>query len=667
VNHLKPCTFLLLLIATTTISADDLVVSQSVGATGATDFQLVVLKDGAGFGDLLSGEIRKTYPRPYANTVSAGGSISWKQYRQKTTPEGIIHEFYEQRYTPDPGSFRFEDGVPSDGFKISGGYLANHSAGASAPYLVSGTIFEDITKIRTPTITNAEDAVFSAAESVDATGQLTVAFHRYGNQEIIDSMKEQSELWLHPVKDGLNFGFAWHVPVLSSDGAMIPVVVDAESGAVLAVSESPRWDVACNPQVSGPGFVTVVGTPQRTGLGAFNLSGTPSSAGGWECVDAHVDATAVTPSIQILRGSKDNPCAAGLWYTQTYGICTNGTGSPVYDNVEVNINPIWGPVYQCTPGRAVTDALRHAQTTFDVFWGVLGRQGISGSGEDFRVIVDARCRPEEDEWGAQFERFGRINAPAGSVRVCGRDQDPPENATPMGCDFYDTLTQHSVALDIMAHEIGHGVIFNTTGMDYVYAGIEGELHEGFADVIGHGVEWMQPSPRAGEEPDWEGGEDTGQADRRVDVDEGTHRFFYSDTVHIGTPHSRGTPLPVAMRLLSEGGTNPACVYGGPHNRPNPDDLCDVSVGSLGVQTAFKIYYKMLDDYVVPSTTWYHLRGDIIAAAGDLEGYTATPIIGSHAGAAPWCLGYSEYRYKASRSFAAIDLPGNIPFCPNSPD
>lgn len=66
----------------TTISATELVVSESADATGATEFQLVVLEDEAGFGDLLSGEVQKTYPLPEVKNVEAGGTSSWNRYRE---------------------------------------------------------------------------------------------------------------------------------------------------------------------------------------------------------------------------------------------------------------------------------------------------------------------------------------------------------------------------------------------------------------------------------------------------------------------------------------------------------------------------------------------------------------------------------------------------------
>lgn len=649
----------------TAAAAADLAVSQSADQTGATQFQLVVLEGGAGWGDLLSGEVTKAYPLPERTAVEAGGVSSWRRYREATTPEGTSHTFYEQRYAPGKAGAAFEDGVPAEGVKISGGYLAYHATNEFGAYLVVGTVFDEIADIRKPTITSREDAVFAAADRAGENGLLNVAYELYGRQERLTELQAKTELWLHPVKGGGAFGYAWHVPVLTDSGGAIPVYLDAESGEILHVSESPRWDNACNPD-NFSGQMAVTGTPQRTLLGSFPLTATPSSAGGERCGNAFMPQTGVIPSIQILRGTLQypTPCATGLRYTQAYAICPGVTGSPVYDNVEV-FNPLYNGQYQCTPGRQVTDAMRHALTTFNVFWYVLGRQGIAGSGVPFRVVVDARCTA--GHWDASFERTGSADAPAGSVRVCGQPSDPPVSPTALGCGDYDTQIRHGVALDIIAHEIGHGVVFNTTGMDYVYNGIEGAIHEGFADIFGHGVEWMQPSPRPGEVPDWTGGEDFGLPPRRVDVDEGNLKFFYSDEQHDGSPHARGSMLPVAMRLLGAGGTNPACLPGSNHNQPNPNHLCSVSVEPLDIETAFRIYYRMLDAYVIPSTTWLHMPGYAIAAAGQIEGYVNPPPVIGRPTLQPWCLEYSEYRYKAWRSMAAVELPGSIQFCTSYPD
>lgn len=89
--------FSLMFLAATAVSATGLVVSESAEATGAIEFQLVVLEDGAGFGDMLSGEVMKTYPLPEPSGARAGGTILWNRYREKTTAEGTSHTFYEQR------------------------------------------------------------------------------------------------------------------------------------------------------------------------------------------------------------------------------------------------------------------------------------------------------------------------------------------------------------------------------------------------------------------------------------------------------------------------------------------------------------------------------------------------------------------------------------------
>jgi hypothetical protein len=648
-----------------------LVVSESAEATGAIEFQLVVLEDGAGFGDMLSGEVMKTYPLPEPSGARAGGTILWNRYREKTTAEGTSHTFYEQRYRPGKAGLAFEDGVPEEGVKISGAYLAYHATSEFGIYLVAGTVYDEIDSIRKPVITSTDDAVFAAADRASATGRLAVAHGLYGRQGKLSELRSRTELWLHPVKGGGTFGYVWHVPVLTDTGGAIPVFLDAESGEILHVSETPRWDIACNPDTFS-GQLNVTGTPQRTFLGTFPLTATPSSAGGERCGNAFVPQTAVTPSIQILRGALQDPAPCAGRYTQAYAICPGVTGSPVYDNVEV-YNPLYGGLYQCTPGRQVTDAMRHALTTFNVFWSVLGRQGIGGSGEEFRMVVDARCPPGDPV--SSFEQFGRDDAPEGSVRICGRDDDPPVSSTPLGCSDYDDVKRAAVALDIMAHEIGHGVVFNTTGMAYNDE-TAGELHEGFADVFAHGVEWTQPPPRLGEEADWTLGEDfEDPPTRRSDADCGTLRFFYSDTQHDGSTQARGSLLPVGMRLLAVGGTNPACEpaqspecpTGSSHNQPNPNDCCFVSVGSLDVETAFKIYYRMLDEYVFPSTTWLHMPGYAIAAAGQIEGYVNPPPTIGRGTPGIWCLRYSEYRYKAWQSMAAVGLPGNIMFCTSHPD
>jgi hypothetical protein len=292
-------------------------------------------------------------------------------------------------------------------------------------------------------------------------------------------------------------------------------------------------------------------------------------------------------------------------------------------------------------------------TTFDVFWSELGREGISGAGSPFRIVVDGRC--SEGESGFVYAA-SHPHAPLNSVLVCGGVLvDPNINTTPTGgCPMYDGSSL-SLALDFIAHEIGHGVILATAGITNLTAPGD-EFHEGFADVIGHGVQNVAES--VGLNYNWELGEDTGTVYRRVDIDTGDLRFFYSDSQHDGSPHARGTPLSVAMRLLAEGGVNPACSGG--FNQPNAT-ACAENVGSEGLENSFKVFYTLLDTYLQPSTDWSAFPSLIVSAAGRVEGSTP-PIVGFAKFDPVWCTPFSYLKYHARQSMKAIELTGGMPFC-----
>lgn len=646
----------LIVVVASTASAGDLVVGEPHGETGAREVLLVASAEPGVFGDLTLGETVKGFPQPTTRPASFGGYLAWRQYGTKVSDDGLMHEYYELRYLPNDLEL-LPNVEPGAGFKVNGGYLAYHSTKEHGLYMVTGAMYDDVKYIRNPVITSARDALVIAVEAA-GRGGLDVITLEMADADLVRALVEKGELRLHPTPDPAEFGFAWHLAVPTRNGGAKPVVVDATDGALIAVLEPMKWDPGCGPSSDLP-LVSVVGTPQRASIGTIPLNGTPSTAGGWRCVDAHQPQDSVRPDIQVLRGANSSWCDQShpnRKYIPAHGTCENGTGSPEYRTVAVP--EIWGD-YSCTPGGAITDALRHTITTFDVLWGVVGYQGIQGSGVPFRVVVDARC--SDGAFYQPFDDDSNDAAPAGSVAFCGLSSDPAPTFDPAtACQPYAGLMVFSAALDIVAHEIGHGVILTTTGLNRT-SPLERELHEGFADTIGHGVEWLGHGPSPLEGPDWLGGEDKGAYDRRVDSDEGNLRFFNSDSQHDGSDHARGTPLPVAMRLLAEGGFNPACSGGFNH----PSALaCAASVDGVGVETAFRTYFTMLNEYVQPSTDWPSFPGMIVAAAGQLEAnrVAGPPIVWNPGPIVRPCVEYSALKYAAWESMAAIELPGRVRFC-----
>lgn len=149
-----------------------------------------------------------------------------------------------------------------------------------------------------------------------------------------------------------------------------------------------------------------------------------------------------------------------------------------------------------------------------------------------------------------------------------------------------------------------------------------QLHEGFADVVGHIVEkMMQPGGLGVEKSsDWDIAEDAGVLDddgddyyRRANEDDGPDgdKYHRDDNPHDATPHAVGHMLGVVLYVLSDGGTNPWCV-----NNPTAFG-CTASTPGIGQESALRVMFHALTRYVTSTSEWEDLADKVKFAAFDL--------------------------------------------------
>lgn len=193
------------------------------------------------------------------------------------------------------------------------------------------------------------------------------------------------------------------------------------------------------------------------------------------------------------------------------------------------------------------------------------------------------------------------------------------------------------ALDHIAHEFGHGVIFTSAGFppgDPV--GLQ--LHEGFADVIGQIVEKLRQPAGTGPErsSDWDLHEDGGLCGdgsisgyvRSGERDDSSQHWWsgpggsypFNNILHLeddppsGSAHENGNKLNVALRLVTVGGQNPVC------GRMPWLSGCNVSVNAIGQDRAFRIFFTGLQYYLPSNSNWNVLAAYLSLAAWDLYRY-----------------------------------------------
>jgi len=231
-----------------------------------------------------------------------------------------------------------------------------------------------------------------------------------------------------------------------------------------------------------------------------------------------------------------------------------------------------------TIDRAATDAQWGAAKTHDFFLEKFGWNGLDGEGSPINCYV---------HYGKNFE-----NAFWDGIRVVFGDGD----------------NKPYTELDIVAHELAHGVTQYTSRL--IYNGESGALNESFSDIMGKAVEYfarretfswkigkargliirdMKDPTIAGQPKNYEGKNwYTGQEDNGgVHINSGVHNHWFY--------------------LLVEGGTG-------------INDFGEkYSVSALGMDTATALVYHNFTSYLTPQSTYEDARYFSIVSAIDLYG------------------------------------------------
>lgn len=169
------------------------------------------------------------------------------------------------------------------------------------------------------------------------------------------------------------------------------------------------------------------------------------------------------------------------------------------------------------------------------------------------------------------------------------------------------------ALDVVAHELTHGVTQSTANL--TYANESGALNEAMSDIFGSATEAYV---RGESSNTWKVGEDaftpgtSGDALRYMSnpTQDGDSKDYYPErylgTADNGGVHWNSGIANLAFYLLSEGGTHPR-------------GKTSVVVPSVGNVAAEKIFYKALKTYMTSSTNFLGAREATMQASSALYG------------------------------------------------
>ncbi len=169
------------------------------------------------------------------------------------------------------------------------------------------------------------------------------------------------------------------------------------------------------------------------------------------------------------------------------------------------------------------------------------------------------------------------------------------------------------ALDIVAHELTHGLTDYSSGL--IYRNESGALNESFSDILGTSVEFMYQPPGSGaQKADYLIGEDVfrpgglrSMANPRLFGDPDHYSRRYTGTDDNGGVHTNSGISNNAFYLAIEGGTN------------RTSGLTVTGVGAANRDQIEKAFYRAFTFMLPSDATFSTARAATIQAAGDLYG------------------------------------------------
>jgi bacillolysin len=250
---------------------------------------------------------------------------------------------------------------------------------------------------------------------------------------------------------------------------------------------------------------------------------------------------------------------------------------------------------------ALVDAHVYAGFTYDYYYRRFGRHGLDDNNIAIHGITHALRRDDWRQWslGTILTFFANAIYLGDGVMYYG--DGLPSNVTLYG----QHVNYMAGALDVVAHELSHGVTQYTSNLEYESE--PGALDEAFSDIMATGVEfYFQP-----EKADYLAGEDVftpgGLRSLQNPMASGYPDHYsvrYRGGQDNGGVHINSTIVSHAFYLAIEGGRHRlgATVRG---------------VGGANREQIEKVFYRGFTMYLTPTATFAQARAATIQAARDL--------------------------------------------------
>ncbi|MCX6549696.1 MAG: M4 family metallopeptidase [Acidobacteria bacterium] len=260
--------------------------------------------------------------------------------------------------------------------------------------------------------------------------------------------------------------------------------------------------------------------------------------------------------------------------------------------------------------QAAVDAHAYAGWTYDYYYKRFNRQGLNNRNLAMTSLVHPVKR---EEWASQPSsvlNLYYLNAfyAGDGVMVYGEGLPPNVTAGGMKWNYF------SGALDVVAHELTHGVTDYTSGL--IYRNESGALNEAFSDIMGASAEfYYQPLGNGYLKADYLLGEDLtsplsgfrSMANPQAFGDPDHYSKRYLGSSDNGGVHTNSGIANQAFYLAVEGGTN------------RTSGLAVTGVGSANRDKIEKVFYRAFTQMLPANATFAIARAATIQAARDLYG------------------------------------------------
>ena len=284
------------------------------------------------------------------------------------------------------------------------------------------------------------------------------------------------------------------------------------------------------------------------------------------------------------------------------------TLSYLNDVIQLTTNDLASDADNTWTDGAVVDAHVYAGWTYDYYFKRFSRRGLDNRDLPLINIVHPARRADFFQTFPIVPDF-YLNAGyyGDGVMLYGEGLPPGVTSGGQTVDFF------SAALDIVAHELTHGVTQYTSNL--IYRNESGALNEAFSDIMGTSVEFYFQQPGSGNlRADYLMGEDVfrpggirSHADPQAYGDPDHYSRRFTGTADNGGVHTNSGIANNVYYLAIEGGTN------------RTSGLSVQGVGAANREQIERVFYRAFTQMLPSNATFAVARAATIQSARDIFG------------------------------------------------